>query len=232
VLAYRMFERWRQENFFKYMDEEFALDSLIDYAVEPEEAEKLIPNPERLKINKKLAKPQAELRKVHMEYGKASAEYFAKNKGTIDDFKAAHEELEKRIQKIEKRIASLKKKRKQIPERIAVKDVSGEQIVRLSRGRKHIVNCIKMVAYQAESDLLALVRPHYARADQEGRTLIGSALKSSADIEATKSELYVTLARLSSEHRSKAIASMCEELNLMDVCFPGTELKLRFGVSK
>jgi prepilin-type processing-associated H-X9-DG protein len=232
VLAYRMFERWRQENFFKYMDEEFALDSLIDYAVEPEEAEKLIPNPERLKINKKLAKPQAELRKVHMEYGKASAEYFAKNKGTIDDFKAAHEELEKRIQKIEKRIASLKKKRKQIPERIAVKDVSGEQIVRLSRGRKHIVNCIKMVAYQAESELLALVRPHYARADQEGRTLIGSALKSSADIEATKSELYVTLARLSSEHRSKAIASMCEELNLMDVCFPGTELKLRFGVSK
>ena len=98
-----------------------------------------------------------------MEYGKASAEYFGENKGTIDDFKAAHQELQERIQKIEKRISSLKKKRTQIPERIAVKDVSGEQIVRLARGRKHIVNCIKMVAYQAESDLLALVQPHYAR---------------------------------------------------------------------
>jgi len=40
-----------------------------------------------------------------------------------------------------------------------------------------------MVAYQAESDLLALLRPHYARADQEGRTLITTALQSSADIE-------------------------------------------------
>jgi Transposase protein len=30
-VAYRMFERWRQENFFKYMREEFLLDALIDY---------------------------------------------------------------------------------------------------------------------------------------------------------------------------------------------------------
>jgi transposase len=232
VLAYRMFERWRQENFFKYMNEEFALDSLLDYRVEPEDVEKLIPNPERRKINKKLAKPQAELRKAHMEYGKASADFIEKNKGSIEDFKSLNKELSERIQKIERRIDSLKKKRKQIPERIAVKDVSGEEIVRLSRGRKHIVNCVKMVAYQAESDLLALVRPHYARADQEGRTLISSALQSSADIEVKDGELYVTLMALSSGHRSKAIASMCEELNQMDVHFPGTELKLRFGVSE
>ncbi len=87
-----------------------------------------------------------------------------------------------RIRKLREQIAALEKMRKQIPGRIAVKNVSGEQIVRLSRGRKHIINCIKMVAYQAESNLLALVRPHYARADQEGRTLISSALQSSADI--------------------------------------------------
>ena len=29
-VAYRMFERWRQENFFKYMREEFLLDALVD----------------------------------------------------------------------------------------------------------------------------------------------------------------------------------------------------------
>src|SRR5207248_2155839 len=27
LLAYRMFERWRQENFFRYMKENFALDA-------------------------------------------------------------------------------------------------------------------------------------------------------------------------------------------------------------
>jgi len=36
----------------------------------------------------------------------------------------------------------------------------------------NLTDIIKMVAYQAESDLVALLRPHYARADQEGRTLL------------------------------------------------------------
>ena len=46
-LAWRMFERWRQENFFKYMREEFLLDTLVDYRIEPEDPTRTIPNPER-----------------------------------------------------------------------------------------------------------------------------------------------------------------------------------------
>jgi Transposase protein len=46
-VAYRMFERWRQENFFKYMREEFLLDALVDYRIEPEDPTRSIPNPER-----------------------------------------------------------------------------------------------------------------------------------------------------------------------------------------
>jgi len=46
-VAYRMFERWRQENFFKYMREEFLLDALVDYRIEPEDPTRTIPNPER-----------------------------------------------------------------------------------------------------------------------------------------------------------------------------------------
>ncbi|MCL0098933.1 hypothetical protein M1O16_03695, partial [Dehalococcoidia bacterium] len=30
-LAYRMFSRWRQENFFRYMRHHFALDALANY---------------------------------------------------------------------------------------------------------------------------------------------------------------------------------------------------------
>jgi hypothetical protein len=44
-VAYRMFERWRQENYFKYMREEFLLDALIDYQIEPEDPTRTIPNP-------------------------------------------------------------------------------------------------------------------------------------------------------------------------------------------
>ena len=45
-------------------------------------------------------------------------------------------------------------------------------MVKLATERKHLTDIIKMVAYQVESDLLALLRPHYARAEQEGRTLL------------------------------------------------------------
>jgi hypothetical protein len=33
-VAYRMFGRWRQENFFKYLREEYAIDALVDYDTE------------------------------------------------------------------------------------------------------------------------------------------------------------------------------------------------------
>ncbi|MFH1415370.1 MAG: putative transposase [Elusimicrobiota bacterium] len=224
-----MFERWRQENFFKYLNEEFAIDSLLDYQVEPEDAETLIPNPERRKVNKKLSAVRAELKKTQALYGKAMVENKERTISTVRGFKIAHGKLGSHIRQLEDRIKVLETKQKRTPIRIAVKKVSGEQIVRLSREQKHLTNCIKMVAYQAESDLLALLRPHYARADQEGRTLITSAFQSAADIEeVNENELRITLTPLSSTHRSKAIAAMCEKLNQMKVCFPGTKLMLHF----
>jgi hypothetical protein len=54
-IAYRMFERWRQENFFKYMREEFLLDALVDYQIEPEDPTRTIPNPERRVLHKEMA---------------------------------------------------------------------------------------------------------------------------------------------------------------------------------
>ena len=43
VVAHRMFERWRQENFFKYLREEYLIDALVDYQVEPDDPTVLSP---------------------------------------------------------------------------------------------------------------------------------------------------------------------------------------------
>jgi hypothetical protein len=53
-VAYRMFERWRQENFFKYLREEYALDALAEYAVEPDDPTREVPNPAWTASNTKL----------------------------------------------------------------------------------------------------------------------------------------------------------------------------------
>lgn len=231
VLAYRMFERWRQENFFKYLGEEFALDALVDYAAEPVDPERTVPNPERRKAEKELTLARAELRKVQSQYGQAAVANEEIRRPTIRGFKIAHGKLGQRMREIQRRIGIMEEKRHLIPKRVPAKDVGGKPIMRLSQERKHLTNCIKMVAYQAESDLLALLRPHYARADEEGRTLVTSAIESAGNLDVGDGELRVTLAPLSSPHRSQAIAALCEALNGMDACFPGTKLKLRFGIA-
>jgi hypothetical protein len=87
-----------------------------------------------------------------------------------------------------------------------------------------------MVAYQAEGDLLHLLAPHYRRSDDEGRTLIQSALASAGDLDVTESELRVALQPLSSPHRTYALKALCERLNDTRTCFPGTKLRLHFTV--
>lgn len=58
-IAYHMFERWRQENFFKYLREEYALDALAEYAVVPDDPSREVPNPAWAAADAKMRQAQA-----------------------------------------------------------------------------------------------------------------------------------------------------------------------------
>ena len=103
-------------------------------------------------------------------------------------------------------------------------------MVKLATERKHLTDIIKMVAYQVESDLLALLRSHYARVDQEGRTLLHELFATAGDIRVTDRELQITLAPLSSPHRTRAAHALCEMLDQTATIFPGSRLRMRFAV--
>ena len=61
LVAYRMFERWRQENFFKYLREEYAIDALVDYKTELDDAAREVPNPVWHALDARFRKARAEL---------------------------------------------------------------------------------------------------------------------------------------------------------------------------
>jgi hypothetical protein len=103
-------------------------------------------------------------------------------------------------------------------------------VIQLATERKHLTNLLKMVAYQAESDLVRLVMPHYRRAEDEGRTLIQTALAAPGDIEVTKHQLQVHLEPLSAPHRTRALEAICKEINRTNTLFPGSRLRLHFDV--
>lgn len=146
------------------------------------------------------------------------------------DFKIAHGELGQSISRAMQQVMIREKQRAALPKRIPLQALPGEPVVKLAPERKHLTNLLKMVAYQAESDLFRAVTPHYHRADDEGRTLIQSALANHADLQVTENELRVTLAPLSSPHRTRAIAALCEELNQSVTIFPGSRLRLHYAV--
>ena len=104
-VAYRMFDRWRQENFFKYMREEFLLDALVDYRIEPEDPTRTIPNPERRALDKQIRTARAELAKIEREYGAAAADNTEQRRPTMRGFKIAYGRLGKQLRAARDRLA-------------------------------------------------------------------------------------------------------------------------------
>jgi hypothetical protein len=229
-VACRMFDRWKQENFFKYLREEFALDALVDYATEPADAARSVPNPERNKINAELGKARAQLEQLQAQFGLAALENRESRRRTMRSFKIANAGLAAQVRAAMKRISELEKQRAQIPARVPVQAVVAAEVVKLTVERKHLTDILKMVAYQAEGDLLRLLSPHYHRTEQEGRTLIQNALASTGDLEVAGTELRVFIDPMSSPHKSKALAVVCDELNATSTEFPGTKLRMRFSI--
>ncbi|MCC6798487.1 MAG: hypothetical protein IT325_00100 [Anaerolineae bacterium] len=229
-IAWRMFERWRQENFFKYMREEFLLDALVDYRIEPDDPTRTIPNPERRALDTDIRSARSELAGIEREYGAAAADNTEQHRRTMRGFKIAHGALGKKLRAARARLARLIEQRHAVPKRVEIRDLSEPAVVKLATERKHLTDIIKMVAYQAESDSLALLRPYYARAEQEGRTLLHEIFAAAGDIHVSDTELHITLAPLSSPHRTRAAQALCDILNQTATIFPGSRLRIRFAV--
>lgn len=229
-LAYEMFNRWRQENFFKYMIEEYALDALVEYAAVPDDPTREVPNPAWAALTAQLHQAYAQLDRLQQEYGAEAFGNLEEQRRTMRGFRIAHTQLGQKILRAWERVERLEKRRAAVPRRVPVQSITQEPVIKLAPERKHLTNLIKMLAYQAESDLLRLVAPHYRRVDDEGRTLLQAALASAADLEVTEAELRVTLAPQSSPHRTRAIAALCHELNETNTCFPGSQLRLRLAI--
>jgi DNA-binding CsgD family transcriptional regulator len=231
-VAYRMFERWRQENFFKYLLEEYALDALVEYATEPDDPAREVPNPKWNVLDGQLRQARAALKVLHAEYGLKALLNSKSRRPTRRGFKIAQGTLGKKILAAVKHCRKLESRRAAVPRRLPVGQVISGPVVKLSTERMHLTSLLKMVAYQTESDLYRLVTPHYKRAEDEGRTLIQSALASAADIEVSQTELRILVAPLSSAHRTRVLATLCGELNATATPFPGTNLILRYEVGE
>ena len=233
-VAWRMFERWRQENFFRYMREHFALDALVDRKVEAVEAGRTIPNPKRRKFDKELTKLRAELRGLAGEYGQRALDNRESQRPTARGFKIANGELGRHIRDLRTQYDEVLALRRKEPKRIAVEDMDEDnRVVQLSPEAKHLTDTIKMAAYRAETALAALLSSSYARSDEERRALVREMLRAPADIlpEETTGLLRVRIHGLANSRSNSAMERLCASLNDAHVRYPGTRLRLRYELT-
>ena len=229
VVAYRMFERWTQENFFRYMRQHFALDALVSYAVEPADPERSVPNPERKALAKTLSETRAALKELEQAYGQKARSNPEAQRPSMRGFKIAQAKLSQQISDLQTQCQTLKAQLAQLPKRVPLKALLDEaDIVKLAPEAKHLTDTIKMLAFRAETALVRCLTLNGVRTEDDGRALVREMLMSSADIvpRAEDNRLLVRLHSLANPRRNQALAKLCATLNALEVCYPGTDLKL------
>jgi hypothetical protein len=141
VVAHRMFERWRRENFFKYLREEYLIDALADYQVEPDDPTRSVPHPAQKAVVKEIHTARVHLRKLRERYGATAIDYIHGPKSTHSGFEIAEEEIRLEIAETTNRIKKLKARRDSLPARITVADSQkGQEMMKLTTERKHLTN--------------------------------------------------------------------------------------------
>jgi len=229
-VAYRMAARWRQENYFKYAREHFALDALDSYDDTPDDPTRMVPNPAKANAGEQVSGARAQLAAAHGGVVDAidAAGIRARlpgsgGKATVDP--AAGQALSAAISDL----AAAKATSATTASHLPLGQVRpGSRL--LETETKLLTHAIRMSAYNSESALARLLRPHYARGDDEARALLREAFTLSGDLQITGDTLHVRLDPPSAPRRSKALAALCAELTDTATRYPGTDLTLAYSI--
>ena len=236
-IASHMFARWTQENFFRYMRQEYALDKIIQYSVDNIDNDIKIVNQEynnithRIKNEReKLSRRKATLYELEQKNPLEETVKEIENKKWMK----AKLELLENIQSIEQLVEKLANERKNIPYKIPLSQMpEAIRYNQLNKESKRLQNAIKMICYRSETALARLLAPNYKRASHEIRALIKAIIHTPINMEVDlKNELLkITLFPLSNQRSNVAVSKICNTVNETKTVYPGTKLRLFFKIA-
>ena len=224
VIAGRMFARWCQENFFAYMMEHFDIDGLLEYGMEAIPGTLEVVNPSWRDLDKAVRQTRHKERKLQAELAKS-----ALGEGT--DIHQNAEAVEA-LQAVQAELEGLRVQRKATPRKVTIESLpEAERPTQLRPLNKMLSDTVKMIAYRAETAMVALLRRHLKKED-EARALIRELFVSSGDIEpdAVANTLTVRIHRMTSPVHDRAIAALLEELTRQEFQHPETGAKMIFAL--
>jgi hypothetical protein len=154
--------RWRQENSFKFLTENYAIDQIIQYGAEKEQAERLVPNPRRRALKERIRSVEQQVQALEAQLGRALEENQESRRPTARGFKIAHGTLRRKIAQQRQLIARLEGRLLHTAAQIDAAKIEKTRSL-LREDRRLVVNSLKLVAHNAERMLALRFDQHYGR---------------------------------------------------------------------
>ena len=225
VIAGRMFSRWCQENFFAYMMKHYDIDGLIQYGIESVPGTLSVINPVWRNLDKAVKSARRMVRQLAAKRGA----HKSLDDGTDIQKKA---EYVQDMQTAQLELVRLRSERKKTTRKVTIDSLAEDQRpTQLLPLNKQLADTVKMIAYRAETALVAILRRHLKNED-EARALVRELFVSSADIEPDNlaGTLTIRIHRMASPVHDKAIAALLGELTEQEFCHPETGAKMIFAL--
>jgi hypothetical protein len=230
-IAGAMFNRWSQENFFKYMLSDYSFDHIAEYGIEMIDDQKMVVNPAYRKLNHQIKKEKEKLQRLqatlHNYIAHTEEQPLEKMGKRLDRQRVLTEQVQAKNETID----ALLLQRKEMPPRITLAQMpQPERYNKLKTESRLLLNIIKMICFRAETAMAGLLYEFFKRAEDERRMLIKQIISTPADIipDYANNTLTIVIHTLSAPRFNEALQQLIATLNETQTTFPGTLLKMTF----
>jgi len=230
-VAGRMFARWSQENFFRYLIQDYDFDKMVSYGVETIDMNKMVVNPQYRKLTHQLKKLREKKQRVEAKFYPLVEQAIDDNLDNIPIITDKQMQYKQQIDQLAIEENKLIDDRKKLQPKIKLEQMpEGKRYNKLKTESKILMNVIKMICYRAESSLASLLSPYLANADKEKRMVVKQIIKSNADLipDYQNQTLTIILYSLSAKRYNDAVGKILQHLNECETIFPGTSLRMIF----
>ncbi len=232
-LAARMFSRWCQENFFRYMMQHFSIDLLQEYGTEEFSGTEQVVNPAWQRLNRQRNSLNGKLKTRNARFGQLTNHSVPEqSEKKYKRWLKKKSELLEEIEHLENQLNDVKAKIKKTPKHIDwIELPEEEKFLRLAPSRKRLMDTVRMIAYRTETAMAGLLVDDTVDMP-EARTLLQGLYNTEADIlpDEKKGRLQIRVHGASRPAANKSIRKLFEKLNEMETKYPGSDLILFYDL--
>lgn len=230
LAAGRMFGRWSQENFFRYMISDYDFDKMIEFGTEAADKAKEVVNPEYNKWSHKIKKQKEKINRLKAQFQNLVEQMIDADLDAIPKLEQRQAALIEKLEEMTKAQLNLEAGRATVKPRVKLEEMpDATRYNRLKTESKMFINTIKMISYRAETSI-ANILAEYLKDDKENRMLVKQIINNNVDIypDYKNQTLTITLHSLSAQRFNSAARKLADLLTDTETVFPDTNLRMIF----